>query len=213
MNWKWHSKFVHKLISLSEAVGAQACNAFLGNSVRTISVYAKAEVCQLRLETQEIIPLSRLAVQSRLDRAESLLSDALRSRLKIYEPLVVCGGEILRVVFPPIVEIWQSGIYLVDGIHRVLAVIKIEQTRKIDVLGVRSEHLPPLPCDPSRWDDIRVSDEQKHLEDIFSSLKRPLFRPVSKHLNSERFLFSSFQNLLDQIGGESNTDPDHAKRI
>jgi hypothetical protein len=181
-------------------------------SVRSItSAYSKAKVYELRLELTNIIPLSRLAVHSRVDRAQNLLVDALRSKLKIFETMVLAEGEGLRIVFPPVVEVWRNGFYLVDGVHRMLAAIKMEYSTEISVVGVKSDNLPPLPCEPSRWGDIRVIDKQKQLEDIFPSLDRSLFRPVSKYFNGEHFIFSSLQELVNRVNGTSKES--YARRI
>jgi hypothetical protein len=191
---------MRNLVSISDLVGVNTKNSFVAKSVRAITpAYSKATVSDLRLRIVDIIPLSRFAVQDRLNRAQSFLKEALKSGLRIFELMAITEEGKARIVFPPVVEAWQSGFYLVDGVHRVLAAREMGYDSDLDVLGIDSKTLPPLPCEACSWDTIRTLRNQQKLEDILGSLDRSLFRPVSKHFNSKGFVFNSLQELIGAV--------------
>lgn len=193
---------MRRLISLSELVQPEVSKKFLAHTVRSIShAYLEARVYTLSLDIARIVPLSRFAVSDRLSRAETLILEALRCRLKLFETMVMAEQDVIRIIVPPIVEVWPSGFYLLDGVHRLLATIRMRREASIEVLGVEHTDFPKLPCEPWRWDRIKISKKQKRLDEILVPLDISLFRPVSEHFNSDHFLFRSFSEVVAVVSG------------
>jgi hypothetical protein len=154
--------------------------------------YGDASFRTAPIAASEIIPLSKMVVKSRLDRWLRYLPQ-LEQQLIPFEPFLMGIGNQCRLVLPPIVEQEPNSkeYILIDGTHRLLAHRLAATNAHAHVVIVVLDHHEDLPCLPSTWNGIEVSIEQPSLERVLPGIKPELFRHVTSHLNSARFIFAS----------------------
>lgn len=183
--------------SLSTIVGSKASYNYLIQTVKKIPIYSRDCNIQLaQLHTTSIIPLANFAVTKRLRHAYEILVAIIDAGIDVYEPFIIEQYRNVRLVFPPLVEITNSNAYLIDGTHRILAAIN-KGLHYIQVIRVTSAYLPPLPCEPTNWTSIKVTPEQKPLDDILKPLNLKFYRPVTSFFNSSQFNFNSISELIN----------------
>lgn len=166
--------------------------------------YQECDIKIDELSLQSIIPLAHFAQSHRLERAMSLTRLLLKQKIDVYEPVLIRNVNSYQIVMPPLVEVTAGGMHLIDGTHRILAARQqlLDRVMVIAIFG----SLPPLPCDPSDWNAIRIVDDAKPLDEILRPLRRELFRPATSYFNGNAFKFLSKSELLEEcrreIGGE-----------
>lgn len=189
--------------SLGAALSERRLQRFLEREVRRIcNHYRRATVALTTLRTEAIRPLSTRVVIRRLERWRRLVREWERVDIAPFEPVLLWSQSSVRVILPPVVESWESenSHYLVDGAHRLYVLRERYAESEAVVLAVKSNDLPPLPCDPSSWDRLRAGERQYPLEQILNNLNRESFRPVSKTLNDRsRYLFETLDSALEFV--------------
>jgi len=144
--------------------------------------YKSSSISVESVFTEQVVPLSRFVVKSRLIFAISLLRSYLALGIKLYMPVLLPLGCKFRILVPPVVEVHNNHFYLVDGMHRLYVLIR-ERIHTVHVCVVR--HVPyPLPAKPINWLQVEEVSITKPLLNNITNLKVELFRPVTKLLNS-----------------------------
>ncbi len=148
------------------------------------------------IEIENCTPLSRYVDSERLARAIRLQELSTLAGSELYETIVLQEGNEFHLIFPPIVEDLGTTIHLIDGTHRLFAA-RETGILSITVTSVRSGHLPPLPCSPTRWQDIKVTTENIPRSKKLQGLNPALFRPATDVYNSSAYVFGTLSELLN----------------
>jgi len=191
--------------SLIKEVGSKSVIAALGFVIRHIDNYgAECFVSLKSIELFRIRPLSRFAVRVRYDQATDLLEMYNKNGLIPFEPAILdldCG---VRILFPPVVEEWEHGCFVIDGIHRLLAA-RSRQIQSVMCIVVSSPYLPMLPCEACSWDDLRLEDEQRSLSEVLPNLDLNLFRPMNDLMKQIDSTYTNRQSALQMVKQWSNS--------
>lgn len=196
--------------SISRAVGYAVCRRFTRTVLSSIEHYhGQVRVELVTVTRREVFPLSRFAVESRLQRATTMLASMQQCNATPFELVTVEDGQgTVRVVFPPVVERHHDHFVLVDGVHRFLAASQAG-VEHIHCAVIEGAGIPPVPCPPGSWDELIVDDQQRAAEEVLPGLDRLLFRPLTSLFNSSAFVFSSLREALEFV---ETTDGHYARK-
>ncbi|HBB18399.1 MAG TPA: hypothetical protein DCZ97_15890 [Syntrophus sp. (in: bacteria)] len=197
------------LRSVEEVVGSGVCRAFINATLVSVEQYCGAIQAEIvTLAPEQVHPLSRYAVKSRVERAHKMLDSAFAMGIVPFE-LMTCeaDGDLVRLVFPPVAERHMNGVFLVDGVHRFLAAIAagLETVKCVCVGG---KGIPALPCAPITWGEVVVDEQQREVNEILPGLDMMLFRHLTSLFNSERFKFADLSSLLRCVDNNSRRIPE-----
>jgi hypothetical protein len=83
---------------------------------------------------------------------------------------------VLAHYIPPIIEIQNNKLVLLDGVHRsFIAARSGANLESIVIGGIKT----PFPCTAKPWSEIKVVDEKPpNIEDRYFDLKKELFRDL-----------------------------------
>jgi hypothetical protein len=101
------------------------------------------------------------------------------------------GERGYRVVLPPVVEQFDMGYAVVDGVHRLYA-LHLQAETDVSVLVVEAERLPALPSRPREWDEVHVRRRYTSRKNKFKDLRLERFRPTASYLRSNCLWFPTF---------------------
>lgn len=128
--------------SLEHELGPEVTEAFIERILCRIPQYQ--EQCRFivsHVNPDEVIPLARFAVASRLQVADGLARQYIDDGVSPFEIAICMHGNTVRLLFPPVVESLQNGMYLMDGIHRFL-VARTFCMKHIRCVLIKGEHIP-----------------------------------------------------------------------
>jgi hypothetical protein len=183
-----------RLEQLDRLVGAEAADAFTELAVRqSFPLYRDVRIERREVAFQDISPLSRYIVPSRMHVARDYVSLLVDRKLTLFEPMCFRqpGEKRYHVTLPPVVEPWNGSYVLIDGVHRMCALGAIRRRHVLVVSLVSEQELPPLPGQPVSWTDIVVERRPQPRRRKFERLRRPFFRPAASYLRSESLSFPS----------------------
>jgi hypothetical protein len=185
-----------KVLSLNSLVGPEVSRLFLKAMVSRITPYYKhCEVELARVSLDDIIPLARFVVVQRIERARLMVSTLTNAQLEPFEIVCVEESHEIWLVMPPLVEVSDAGTFLIDGTHRILA-CKHEGASSVKVAVIIGYAIPPLPCEPSTWERVQVSDTGKPLHENLVGLNMSLFRQATQFFNGAVFHFATYDAII-----------------
>lgn len=185
--------------SVQHFVNAATIDSFFNRVLRAVPQYGNGCVFSLKAaKPADIVPLARFAMVSRLRIASRLLYHFWSSRVLPFETVLYSEDGKVRLILPPVIEKQGETMYLMDGTHRVLAAMS-HQVSSIKCLIVAGESLPPLPCRPGSWEELKVVEGQQPIGKILPDLDPSLFRPLTPLFNSSQFIFETSADALGFI--------------
>jgi hypothetical protein len=142
--------------------------------------------CRFRLSAVHIGCIhstARFVNASRLARTEATVDSMLAHQIRPFDPLLLQSGGRTRLVVPPVVELHESELYLLDGTHRIWVARQraISPVVVVVVAGVQV----PLPSRPVCWSDMKVRCDHYTTEDNLVQFDRSHFRPLTTSFNSD----------------------------
>jgi hypothetical protein len=85
------------------------------------------------------------------------------------------GSSVVAHYVPPIIEVHNDRLFLLDGVHRDFLTMAVGTTvESVLIKGVKV----PFPCDPRGWDEVRVVEQKPPRPERFRNLKPDLFRDL-----------------------------------
>jgi hypothetical protein len=164
------------------------------DALRVIARVPQYQNCRAQLsdglvEVAHIRPLCLNVRLGRLGAACQLVQSALVNGVDLFAPVRVRpqpeAGR--RLIPPPVVEVHDGRMILIDGHHRLFAV-RLAGVSAVKVVLVRGD-LPELPADPVDWADVRVTaDTNLPREKKFRNLRptaEGLFREMAEYIDGE----------------------------
>lgn len=86
------------------------------------------------------------------------------------------GRNAMAIYIPPIAEVHNDKVVLIDGIHR--SVICKGAGTTINAVHIANSAVR-LPFDPLTWTDVQTTDKKPAVEDRYRNLRREYFRDLS----------------------------------
>lgn len=186
--------------SIAQELGRDICRRYVDAVLSSVKQYhGAARVDLVSVATKDVRPLSRLAVEARLKKAREMLTAVQECGAAPFELIIVDdGSRKLRLVFPPVVEKQNAGLFLMDGVHRFMAAMQAGVER-IYCAIVEGVDLPPLPCAASTWEGLVIVTEQRTIEDVLPGIDKNLFRHLTSLFNGDGYCFSDSHEALNFV--------------
>lgn len=139
-----------------------------------------------KVDINDIIPFCKYVYEGRLLFAKKSIFNCMNYSIPLLYPYEVnySNGK-KHLVIPPIVEIRNDKLYLVDGMHRIYSLLKLN-IREAYVL-ITSNCVLPLPGNIQSWEDVVIKDVQVPYQMNFDNFNKEGFTGYSKFCNSDLF--------------------------
>lgn len=186
-----------RMVPLAERVDAEAADAFIGLAVRASSpVYRTVLIERRVVDLERVYPLSRFYSPDRFRAAKTYIELAQRRSIELFEPTCLrhWGERDYHLALPPVVEQWNDGYAVIDGVHRLYA-LREQGAREAMVIALLGDALPPLPATPGTWQSLNREQATVQRRKKFRQFKREHFRPAASFFRSERFSFYSLAQV------------------
>jgi hypothetical protein len=150
--------------------------------LRLIPQYDHTTIGLVSVQTAKIISTARYVRDTRLARARTILQQLLSNQIAPFQPVILHSEGRRRLVVPPVTEVHDSCLYLMDGTHRIWAA-RERGLPSVIVVMVSNVNVP-LPSEPVAWRDMSVRNEHYTTEENLINFNRSLFRPLTTTFNS-----------------------------
>ncbi len=184
------------VLMLSSLLGAHEL-PFVSAYIKTLCpVYRDNDISLAVISSRDVLPLSSKVNATRLSFAKAMLSDAMHNSLAAFAPRLVTTEDcLIRLILPPVVEVWPDKSVVVDGTHRCYAAVQAD----CDFMAVLlTGNFPPLPIPATSWSSIQEVNTKLRTGDSMPGIKRSLFRPVAHLLSSDICVFNDVEEFLDE---------------